>query len=135
MVGIMPDNDVGGHFTKLLGIVESDTWGGLWKSLGVTVLRFEDLNLPRAATDLVVWQVCQSRQVILFTGNRNHESEESLEATIRTLNRPDSLPVFTLASPKRFKRSRAYAERVAVKFLECLMDLDNHRGSGRIYLP
>ncbi len=135
MVAIMPDNDVAGQFAAILRLVRSDTWKAIWDDLGVSELSFEDLGLSRDAPDLLVWQTCQSRQVILFTGNRNQESPESLEAALRAFNQADSLPVFTLADPDHFRHSRAYADRVAERFLDYLMNLEHHRGAGRLYLP
>jgi hypothetical protein len=71
----------------------------------------------------------------LFTANRNQKGDDSLEATIRRENTPTSLPVLTLANAKRFEESREYAERVATRLLEYLLDIETYRGSGRLYLP
>jgi len=60
---------------------------------------------------------------------------DSLEAALRTLNTPDSLPIFTLADAKRVLRDREYAERVADQFLEYLYDIPRLLGAGRMYLP
>ena len=49
----------------------------------------------------------------MITGNRNDESPDSLEATIRNENQPDSLPVITIADSDRVLRDRLYAEKVA----------------------
>ncbi|HWG45363.1 MAG TPA: hypothetical protein VN688_21550 [Gemmataceae bacterium] len=35
----------------------------------------------------------------------------------------------------RINHSRAYAERVVERLLEYLIDIDNYRGTGRLYLP
>jgi hypothetical protein len=69
------------------------------------------------------------------TSNRNAEGSDSLEATIRALSTPNSLPVFTLADAQRVLQERSYAERVADRLLEYLFDIDNCRGVGRLYLP
>jgi hypothetical protein len=50
-------------------------------------------------------------------------------------NTPTSLPVLTLGSPPQVLSSRTYAERVVVRLLEILLDLDQYRGTGRLYLP
>ncbi len=54
---------------------------------------------------------------------------------MRAKNTATSLPVFTLANAERVFHSRDYAERVAVKLLEYLLDIDRVRGTGRLYLP
>lgn len=79
--------------------------------------------------------MCQQREIVLLTANRNDEGPESLEATIRALNHPRSLPVFTIADPELVLVSRDYAERVAIQVLEYLLELDNFRGVGRLYVP
>jgi hypothetical protein len=128
MRGILADNDVEGILTALVTIWLSETWRELWIELDCSLETFASLNLPRDATDAVVWEACQDQQVVLITGNRNAESPESLEATIRHLKRPDSLPVFTLASPKRILKDRAYANLVAERLLDYLLRVQDCRG-------
>ena len=83
----------------------------------------------------MIWRTCQREQLVLITGNRNDDGPDSLEAVIRDENRPDSLPVFTLANANRILRDRGYAEQVAVRLLDDLMRIDEVRGVGRLYLP
>ncbi len=73
--------------------------------------------------------------MILVTGNRNRDGPDSLEATIQTLNRSECLPVFTIGDMDEFRYSRRYAERVTEKLIDYLLELDNCRGAGRLYLP
>lgn len=135
MPGIMADNDVQGQFKDLLKILGSATWRELWESTGLSVVTFPGLGLEPEAPDALVWQTCQAHEVVLFTGNRNDEGPDSLEATIRLHNRADSLPVVTLSDSKRFLHDRAYMDRVAEKLLDILLDLDKRRGAGRLYVP
>ena len=86
-------------------------------------------------SDRDLWQLCQQREIVLLTANRNDEGPDSLEATIRTLNVPSSLPVLTIADPELVLASRDYAERVAVQVLEYLLELDHFRGVGRLFVP
>ena len=44
-------------------------------------------------------------------------------------------PVPTLANDQRVLRDRPYAEAVADRLLEILFDIDNYRGTGRLYVP
>ena len=71
----------------------------------------------------------------LLTSNRNQESPESLEATIQLATTPESLPVLTIGEPQRILSSRAYAQRVVERLVEYLIDVENLRGTGRLYLP
>jgi hypothetical protein len=57
------------------------------------------------------------------------------DVIIRTEGLPESLPVITLANPQRLLRDRSYAESVAERLLDDLMDIDRFRGAGRIYVP
>lgn len=135
MPGMVPDNDIKGHFRIILGHLASPMWGEIWKSLDIAVHSFAALGLAPEAPDRVVWQVCQKRAVILITGNRNDKGPDSLEATIRDSNAPASLPVFTLANVDRIRENPAYVDQVVERLLEALMDLDTIRGAGRIWLP
>jgi hypothetical protein len=131
----MGDNDISGQFEELIRILLSPTWRELWLSLKLPVETFETLGLTRDSPDVEVWKVCQSRQVILVTANRNQEGPDSLESAIRERNEAGSLPVFTIAAPRAVLASKAYAERVAVRLLDYLLDIDKYRGAGRLWLP
>lgn len=135
MPGLLADNDVAGAFRALVQHVLASDWREVWLDLNMTVETFESLALARTATDWVLWQSCQGREVVLVTGNRNNKGPDSLETTIREENRPDSLPVITLAKPRRIMRNKEYRERTVVKLLEYLQDIDKCRGAGRLYVP
>jgi hypothetical protein len=130
----MADHDIEGQFAELLRILRSPTWRDLWERLGVTTESFASLGLSEQAPDGLLWETCQAQQVVLVTGNRNSESPDSLEATIRRLNQADSLPVVTIADPQKFSH-RSYAERAAERLLDYLLDLDKYRGAGRLFIP
>jgi len=133
--GMVPDNDVEGYFKILLQHLASDSWRDVWSETGFTVETFASLGLLRDVADDVLWKTCQQRQVILVTGNRTKAGPTSLESTIRIHNAPDCLPVLTLADPKQIKSNKPYAERVVERLLEYLVDIENLRGTGRLYLP
>jgi hypothetical protein len=134
MVGIMADHNIEGHLV-LLRIWTSNAWASLWESLECVVESFDRLGMPYDVSDRELWQVCQQRDIVLITANRNDEGPNSLEATIRDLNEPSSLPILTIADPELVLVSQDYAERVAIQVLEYLMDLDNFRGTGRLFVP
>jgi hypothetical protein len=135
MPAIMADNDSRGQFRVIYALLESNDYRGLWRSVDCEVLNFQTLGLPSTAPDAAVWQACQERQIILVTSNRNAEGPDSLEVTLRTSNDPNSLPVITIANPRRLMQSKAYAVRVVERLLEYLMDLDRYRSAGRLYVP
>lgn len=135
MASIMADHNVESHLVVLLRLWTSDVWRTVWESLDLEVESFERLGIPYNTSDRDLWQLCQQREIVLLTANRSDEGPDSLEATIRTLNTPSSLPVLTIADPELLLTSRDYAERVAVQVLEYLLELDHFRRVGRLFVP
>lgn len=135
MRGLLADINIQGQVQSLFLLLSGENWRGLWDHLKVPLFVFGDVGLALQAPDDVVWHLCQREGLVLITGNRNADGPTSLEITIRAHNTAQSLPVFTLADVERVKNSRDYAERVLERLLEYLLDLDNCRGTGRLYLP
>ena len=135
MRGIMADNDVGGQVHVLLEILGTPVWKELWEGLRLDVVTFETLELDRRTPDAIVWRTCQQLELILVTGNRNSETPDSLEVTIRVENRLGSLPVITIGEPKRILSEREYAEQAAEKLLDYLLFIEQYRGAGRLFVP
>src|SRR5690348_16211345 len=115
--------------------MQSPYWADEWARIGIDLVYFTDVGLRPDASDLESWQRCQAEQLILITDNRNHDSDDSLEATIQSLNTPESLPVFTIGDLSRFRKSREYAEKVVEQIFDHLLNIDRVRGAGRLYLP
>lgn len=133
--GILADANNVGQIEYLVQRMQAESWAAFWSDLGLELRRFEDVGLAANASDLEIWQRCQEQQLILVTDNRNADEPNSLEAVIRSHNRPESLPVFTIARLNRLLGDRLYAERVVVAFYEYLQRIDTLRGTGRLYLP
>jgi hypothetical protein len=85
--------------------------------------------------DLDVWQFCQDHEIVLLTGNRNAQGEDSLERASMRLNQPRSLPILTIGDSKRVMVDPEYAERVASQIMEYIFILDRIRGARRLYVP
>jgi hypothetical protein len=135
MLAIVSDNDVRGHVSRLVAIAQGQPWAEFWHELECALWTFEDLGLPSGASDAAMWRACQEKRVLLVTGNRNAEGPDSLESTIRQNNRPDCLPVLTLADPRRILHDRDYAELVVERLFRILIDLQQVLGTGRLFLP
>jgi hypothetical protein len=135
MPTIMADHDVEGHLQVLLSIWSSPDWKEFWADVSCQIESFERLGFEPNASDSLVWRTCQELGIVLITGNRNAESDDSLEETIRRENAPSCLPVLTIADANRLMRERDYAEFVAARLLERLQDIERLRGAGRLYLP
>jgi len=133
--GLVADANIQGQVEYLVQRMEADDWADFWLALGLVLHRFEDVGLSASSTDLEVWNVCQAEQLILITDNRNLDSEDSLEATIRRNNTPESLPVFTIADMNEFRTNGSYVERVVEALYDYLLKIDDVRGTGRLYLP
>jgi hypothetical protein len=112
MAADLADINVVKQVRLLVQLWESPEWKEIWTQLGMAVRTFQDLQLPLDLSDAELWRTCQERRIILITGNRNEHDAESLEATIREHNTPDSLLVFTIADIEKMRKSRNYAKRV-----------------------
>jgi hypothetical protein len=134
MRGIVADANIEGHVERLVDHILAAEWAEFWEHLGMTLETFAGVGLAGSAPDAEVWRTCQREQLVLVTANRNDDGSDSLEATIRTENTSDSLPVLTVADADRVLHSREYAERVVAKLMEYLVDIDQYRGTGRLYL-
>jgi hypothetical protein len=135
VTGILPDVNIEGHFQILLRLLQQDHRSEFWEHLKLRTPTFSDLGLAADTPDIIVWELCQREGLVLLTANRNYEGPDSLEAAIRTLSTPTSLPVLTLANPEQILHGRDYAVRVADRLLELLFEIDRHLGAGRLYLP
>jgi hypothetical protein len=133
--GLVADANIQGQVEYLVQCMQADAWVDFWQALGLALYRFEDIGLSTSANDPEVWHVCQAEQLILITDNRNLDSEDSLEATIRRNNTPEALPVFTIADMNDFRTNSSYAERVVEALYDYLLRIDDVRGAGRLYLP
>jgi hypothetical protein len=133
--GLVADANIQGQVEHLAQRMQAESWSDFWQAVGLVLYRFEDVGLSTSATDLEVWNLCQAEQLILITDNRNLESEDSLEATIRQNNTPNSLPVFTIADMGEFRTNSLYVERVVEALYDYLLRIDDVRGTGRLYLP
>jgi len=133
--GILPDVNAIGQIHALVQQMQAEPWADFWTSLGLVLKRFQDVGLSPTSTDFEIWRTCQAEELILITDNRNRDSPESLEATIRKHNQPDHLPVFTIGDLDKFRDSRAYAERVLEQLYDYLLRINELRGTSRLYLP
>jgi len=71
MPAIMADHDVEGQVQVLLRLLTSPEWHPLWLGLAIRVESFTTLGIAADISDAELWQVCQTRQIVLITGNRN----------------------------------------------------------------
>lgn len=132
---ILADHNVEGQLDVLASIWLSDEWTELWAALEARFFTFEVLGLRSNVPDSDLWLLCQEHEMLLITSNRNCHGEDSLAATMRRQSHDKSLPVLPIADADRVIYDRAYAERVAVKILEVMLDIDRFLGTRRLYIP
>ena len=72
--------------------------------------------------------------MFLLTGNRNGDGIDSLVATIKEENFPESLPILTVSRQNDLAFSNYRAECIT-RLVAIAIDLDNFRGVGRLYIP
>lgn len=135
MITLLVDANLDGHAELFDLRLRTKTWRELCDYLDIRFLHFEQAGLDRATTDDIVWRWCQERGYFLLTANRNQESEDSLEATIRREDTAQSLPVLTFADAQRIYQSSAYLDKVVERLLDYLLNQENYRGTGRLFLP
>jgi len=131
---VTSDNDVGGAVQVLRHILESADNAVWLEILGVAFTDFESLGLSRDAADRAVGQTCQTADVVLITGNRSG-GPDSLDQVIHELSNETSLPVLTIADPRRVTRDPTYANGIALRLLDFLERIESLRGTGRLFLP
>ena len=135
MLTILLDENIDGYADYLSRFVFSSEWTDISSALGVRIVNFEEVGLAKGTPDEAIWEFCQRQQFYLLTDNRNQDKADSLETMIRTRTLPTSPPVFTISDIHRFRSERDYVEALVAKLLEYLMDAENLRGAGRLYLP
>jgi hypothetical protein len=82
----------------------------------------------------MVWEFAQAHRLLLVTGNRNMEGEDSLEQTIRTHNHAAALPIITIGNVARLI-DPAYRDRCATRLAEIGLYLEDYLGVGRLFVP
>ncbi len=135
MKGLLADANIKGFVDLLVTLMQHEPWKFFWDHLQLRYVQFLDFGLSVDSADELVWQTCQKNDLYLITDNRNKKAADSLETTIQNQNTPTSLPVFTIGNVQRIRHSREYAERVVESLLQYLMQEDNIRGTGRLFLP
>jgi hypothetical protein len=137
MPGLLADVNLQGHLPYLRRLMEQLDLLEILTDMGITLVTFPELGLDRHIEDRPLWNYCQANDRVLFTDNRNHEDENSLNATIQDSWREGHLPVLTLANRGRFANSPSYARKVAEDVAEQLVLAlyDGIRDQPRIFVP
>jgi len=131
LIKVLLDNDVTGFQQLLAGAVESIGWSEYEL---IEFITLQNVGLDRTTGDREIWRLCQLDSLLLLTANRNQGDADSLEQTITEENTPESLPVLTISDQQRLHNT-AYREACVERLLTIVLELRNHLGTGRLYIP
>ncbi|MFZ4729410.1 MAG: ACP S-malonyltransferase [Pseudanabaena sp.] len=126
------DHNLKGHALVFFGAIASQGWLDI---IPIQFVTFTEINLPIDSNDRVVWRLAQKNQMILLTANRSMKGKDSLEQVMREENTSESLPVITISNADRLLNESEYRNRCVEKLIEIALDVDNYRGTKRIFLP
>jgi hypothetical protein len=126
------DHNLERHAVILLGNLASQGW---LEVIPIRFASFQEVELDIDSNDRMVWRVAQANQMILLTANRKMKGKDALEKVLREENKPDSLPVITIGHADRVLDERAYRYQCLDRLLEIVIDVENYRGVGRLFIP
>ena len=73
--------------------------------------------------------------MVLLTANRSVKGNDSLEQVIREENTSTSLPVVTIGNTDRVLTDTDYRNSCVDRLIEIVFDIDDYRGSRRLFIP
>lgn len=126
------DHNLEGHALLLSGNIVTLGWLDL---LPIQFITFEEIELSITSNDREVWRFAQANQMILLTANRSMKGKDSLEQVIREENISTSLPVVTIGDADRVLSDPDYRNRCVDRLIEIVFDIDDYRGSRRLFIP
>jgi hypothetical protein len=126
------DHNLEGHALLLSGNIASLGWLDL---LPIRFITFEEIELSVTSDDRIVWRFAQANQMILLTANRSMKGKNSLEQVMREENTSTSLPVVTIGDANRVLTEPDYRNRCVDRLIEIIFDVDDYRGSSRLFIP
>ena len=131
MIRLLSDHDIVQQ-ARLIWEVFTE---GDWRYFGVThLVSLADVGLDSAASDREIWRTCQSHGLVLVTANRNADGIDALANVITEMNHAGCLPVLTIGSPRQV-REHSYREDCAYRIADIVLELEQVRGSGRLFIP
>lgn len=125
------DYNLDGYALFFLGILTKLGWIEL---ISIQFVTFREVGLSMESSDRIVWRYAQENQMMILTANRNMKGEDSLEQVMREENTANSFPVLTIGSLDRLDEAD-YRERCVERLIEIVLDIDNYKGAGRLFIP
>jgi len=126
------DHNLKGHAVVFFGAIARQGWLDI---VSIQFFTFAEIDLPIDSDDRVVWRLAQANQMILLTANRSMKGKDSLEQVMREENTPTSQPVITISNADRLLNDSEYRERCVERLIEIVLNIDDYKGSMRIFMP
>ncbi len=126
------DHNLEGHALLLSGNIASLGWLDL---LPIRFVTFEEVELSVTSSDRVVWRFSQANQMVLLTANRSMKGKHSLEQVMREENTPTALPVITIGDADRVLSDPNYRNRCIDRLIEIIFEIDDYKGTMRLFIP
>lgn len=131
-MNILVDHNLRGHSVVLAGSLAASGWLDL---ISIRFVLFEEVGLKVNSSDRTVWQCAQANKMLLLTANRSMKGKDSLEQVMREENTPTSLPVITIGNINRLLIEPDYQKRCVNRLVEIVIDIEDYRGTRRIFIP
>lgn len=131
-MNVLVDRNLRGHSIILGGSLAASGWLEL---IDIRFVLFDEVGLEVDSSDRVVWQYAQANGMILLTANRSMKGKDSLEQVIREENTQASLPVITIGNIDRLLTEPEYRDRCVNRLVDIVVDIDDYRGTRRIFIP
>lgn len=125
------DYNLDGYALVFLGILTKLGW---LEFISIRFVTFREVGLLMESSDRLVWRYAQENQMMILTANRNMKGEDSLEQVMREENTQNSFPVLTIGNLERLDETD-YRERCVERLIEIVLDIDNYKGAGRLFIP
>jgi hypothetical protein len=131
MIRLLSDHDVEQQARLIWEVFDPNAW----RNFGAAnLVSLSDFGLDKTASDRLIWTTCQSQNLLLVTANRNANGVDALENVIAEWNNSTCLPVLTIGNPRQVMDFR-YREDCAYRIADILLQLEQIRGTGRMFLP
>lgn len=125
------DYNLDGYALIFIGLLTKLGW---LEFIPIQLVTFRDAGLSMDSSDRVIWNYAQAHQMMILTANRNMKGQDSLEQVMREENTENSFPVVTIGSLDHFSEAD-YRERCVERLIEIVIDIDQYKGVGRLFIP
>lgn len=137
MKGLLFDVNLDGYRNPILRILQKLGLQTFFEESNIQFATFAECHLTAETSDRTVWYFCQEDGWVLLTDNRNHDADDSLQATLNDYWQLGCLPVITLGDKDRFASSHEYAFQFVAEMADMLFGIkfQGEIHEPRVYMP